>query len=92
MSLILKDTQARIDHAFDWTGYLDGQAIAESTWEAAPEEAGGVAVEAAAFDLGRSSARLTGGIAGRVYRVTNRVTLSDGQEDERSLTVRVEER
>ena len=40
----------------------------------------------------RSSARLSGGIVGRVYRLTNRVTLSDGQVDERSVTMRVEER
>jgi len=29
---------------------------------------------------------------GRLYRLTNRVTLSDGQMDERSVTIRVEER
>ena len=40
----------------------------------------------------RSSARLTGGRLGRVYRLTNRVTLTDGQVADRSVTIRVEER
>ncbi|WP_443028026.1 phage fiber-tail adaptor protein [Sphingopyxis sp. Root1497] len=46
----------------------------------------------ASHDLLRCAATLDGGEAGGVYRVTNRVTLSDGQIDERSLTLRVEER
>ena len=49
-------------------------------------------VEANAFEAQRSSVRLNGGVAGRIYRLTNRVTLSDGQVDERSVTMRVEER
>lgn len=49
-------------------------------------------MEATAFEAQRSSARLAGGIVGRLYRLTNRVTLSDGQMDERSVTIRVEER
>ena len=57
-----------------------------------PAEGGGVAVEADAVDGLRSSVRLGGGRIGRLYRITNRVTLSDGQVDERSIHIRVEER
>lgn len=92
MSFYLKDPQSRVDYAIDWGGYLDGQTIAESLWSVTPDEAGGIAVESASFDLNRSAARITGGRAGRVYSIANRVTMSDGSVDERSITLRVEER
>lgn len=92
MKLYLKDPQARIDHEIDWSAYLAGQHVAASAWEVNPIEAGGMAVEADAFEDRRTSVRLSGGAVGKLYRVTNRVTLSDGQVDERSIHVRVEER
>jgi hypothetical protein len=93
MAMVVKDPDTRIDYEFDWGGaYPDGEALVASRWTVAPEEDGGVAVAAAAHGLVRSTVTLAGGIAGRVYRVTNQVTLSDGQIDERSMTMRVEER
>ncbi len=93
MTMMVKDPDSRIDFEFDWAvAYPDGQAVIASAWTVVPDEAGGVTVAGAAHDLMRATATLAGGVAGRVYRVTNRVTLSDGQIDERSMTVRVEER
>lgn len=92
MSLHIKDPQARIDHAIDWSAYLAGQAIVASGWSVAPEEEGGLAVVDTAFEPTRTSGRMNGGLAGRLYRVTNQVTLSDGQIDERSAYFRVEDR
>ena len=93
MAMMVKDPDARIDFEFDWHAACpDGQAVAASLWTVAPSEAGGVAIAAAAHDLTQATATLAGGVAGHVYRVTNRVTISDGQIDERSVTVRVEER
>lgn len=93
MAMVAKDPDTRIDYEFEWgAAYPDGQTLVASLWAVVPDEAGGVAVAAAAHDAGRATATLAGGIAGRVYRVTNRVTMSDGQIDERSMTVRVEDR
>ena len=93
MTMMVKDPDSRIDFEFDWAvAYPDGQAVTASAWAVVPGEAGGVAIAGGAHDLMRATATLAGGVAGRVYRVTNRVTLSDGQIDERSMTVRVEER
>lgn len=92
MSLYLKDADSRIDHSVDWAAYLAGQSIIASAWSVAPVEAGGLVVEASAFEAARTSVRVSGGVVGRLYRLTNRVTLSDGQVDERSVTFRVEER
>ena len=93
MSFYLKDPDGRIDYSIDWgAAYLDGQVIADSQWGVSPEEVDGVAIDVASFDFTRTAVTLTGGVAGHVYRIGNRVTLSDGRSDERSLTVRVEER
>ncbi|MGE4322921.1 MAG: hypothetical protein AB7E60_07805 [Sphingobium sp.] len=92
MSLYVKDPQGRIDHVLDWSAYLSGQSVVASLWTVTPDEEGGVMVDAQAFEPQRTSVRLSGGRIGRLYRATNRVTLSDGQVDERSIHFRVEER
>lgn len=93
MSFYLKDPGSRIDYAIEWGGaYLDDQVLAGSSWTVMPAEAGGVEVAASSFDLTRTAATLSGGVGGHVYSVVNRVILSDGQVDERSITLRVEER
>lgn len=93
MSLFLKDPGASLDWTVDWAaGYLDGQTISDSQWTALPEESGGIAVASTMLQPTRTSATLSGGVPGHIYRISNRVTLSDGRMDERALTVRVEER
>ncbi len=93
MTMVVKDPDTRIDFEFDWTAACsDGRAVVASAWTVTPDEAEGVIAAAAGHDLMLSTATLAGGIAGHVYRVTNRVTLSDGQIDERSMAMRVEER
>ncbi|HZF95776.1 MAG TPA: hypothetical protein VEZ20_13000 [Allosphingosinicella sp.] len=93
MTFYLKDPLSRVDYALNWgANYLDGQTIVGSGWTVEPEELGGVAVLDESYDLLRSAARLGGGVAGRVYSVSNQVALSDGTLDRRSIHVRVEER
>lgn len=93
MGFYLKDPGARIDYTVDWAaGYLAGDTIATSTWTVAPEELDGIAVAETAQAAGRAAATLTGGIAGHVYRVTNRVVLTSGRSEERTLAIRVDER
>ncbi len=93
MGMMLKDPGARLVHGVEWgVAYLEGQYLTASSWSVVPDEAGGVSVDGHSFDPVRSSVTLAGGREGVSYRVTNRVTLSDGQVDERSLMVRVEQR
>jgi hypothetical protein len=92
MSFYLKDPRSRVDYAIDWIGYLDGQAVTASSWTVTPDEPEGIVVDAASFDLVRTAARLSGGVPGHVYSVSNLVTLSDGSSDERSICLRVEQR
>lgn len=93
MSLFLKDPGAALDWTVDWAaGYLGDETIAGSEWSVMPVENGGIAIVSSARQARRTAATIEGGIAGHVYRVANRVMLTNGQADERSLTIRVEQR
>ena len=93
MGFYLKDPASSIDYTVDWgAGYLDGQTIAASSWRVEPQEAGGLVAEASATGSGRTIVTLAKGRSGRVYRVVNKVTLSDGRSDERTVSIRVDER
>ena len=93
MSLLLKDPLAVLDYAVDWGDqYLDGDLLLESAWSVTPAENGGVSVLTDSFDDRTSRIKLSGGIAGRIYRVCNRVVTAGGREDSRSLVLRVEAR
>lgn len=93
MTLLLKDPAARLDYAVDWgADYLTDDLLIDSGWSVAPDEAGGVAVTADGHDATVASVTVGGGIAGRVYRLTNQVTTSCGRRDSRSITIRVERR
>ena len=90
MNIFLKDPGGVIEHAVDWdAGYLAGRTISQSVWAVAPT---GLTLTGARLGAGRAAITLSGGTGGSVYRVSNRVTLSDGSSDERTLVVRVEER
>ena len=92
MSYYLKDPGSRVDYAIEWLPYLAGQTIEASQWTVDPAEQDGLAISDPRGDGSRTAASFTGGIVGQVYRVSNRVTLSDGTIDERSICLRVEQR
>jgi hypothetical protein len=94
MTLLLKDPEAVLDYSIDWGAeYLgEGDLIADSAWSVSPDEAEGVTIVGSDFDASSSSVKAGGGIAGRLYKLVNRVTLDSGRVDERSIVLRVEKR
>lgn len=96
----VKDPAAVLDYAVDWlgagAGYLGRTTppltIAASVFTITPVEAGGLVASNETFDLSKTSLRLSGGIVGHLYQVTNRITASNGTTDERSFLIRVENR
>jgi hypothetical protein len=93
MELYLKDPEAVVSYAIDWGfAYLGPLAIAVSEWEISPVESGGLMLAAHDHDLRSTSASVGGGIIGHVYRLANKVMLSDGSRDVRSIGLRVEAR
>jgi hypothetical protein len=93
MSTFLKDPGATLDYTIDWgAGYLDAATLTASTWTVLPVEPGGLAIGAQIQSATRTSVTLAGGVPGHFYRVANQVVMSDGKSDERSVSVRVEQR
>jgi hypothetical protein len=94
MTLLLKDPDAVLDYAVDWGAeYLSADDIlAESSWSVEPDETDGVVVVGSSFEDRLSSVQAGGGIAGRLYRLANRVVTQSGRIDERSIMLRVEKR
>jgi hypothetical protein len=90
--MFLKDPEAVLDYRVDWTAAVGGGALQTSNWAVEPVEAGGVTVVSAVLDGALATVRLAGGLPGHVYVVGNRVMQADGTVDERSLTLRVEDR
>lgn len=93
MSLLLKDADAVLDYQVDWGAeYLDGDVLARSRWSVAPDEPSGLRIAHDQFDERAATVQVTGGEAGKLYRLSNHVVTACGREDCRSITLRVEER
>lgn len=93
MALLLKDPLAALDYAVDWgLEYLDGDSVAESSWSVNPAEPGGVEVSNSRLSGAVTTVTAAGGIAGRIYQLSNHVVLASGLTDSRSIIVRVEAR
>ena len=90
MGMFLKDPAARLDYVVDWSAnYLGSATIAASDWDVEPP---GATVSATVLTPTRTGATIDGGVPGAIYRVVNRITLSDGRTDDRSLVIRIEAR
>jgi len=90
VGIFLKDPDARLDYAVDWSAdFLGAATIAASTWTVDPT---GVTVGATVATPSRTGATIEGGVPGIVYRVVNHITLSDGRRDDRTLALRIEAR
>lgn len=101
MDVKFQDPQARLDYHFEWQCWLaPGDYLTESEW-LVPD--GLTATEPTLFvgqerDLAgdyqpvqRTTVFLTGGIAGEVYTVTNRITTARGRQEDRSFELRIKE-
>ena len=91
LPLIVKDPNANLDYKIDWTDWLGADTISASTWSI-PGTAGGLTVGTSSFTTKIATVFLSGGTAGQVVRVTNRITTSLGRIDDRSFNVRLVER
>ena len=84
---VLKDANAIETFTIDWAPYIGtGDTISTHAWSIAPS--GGPAIS------GTTSSAVTvgtGGTAGKIYQLTNRITTSAGVTADRSIALRVED-
>jgi len=94
--LLLKDPGSITDFRIDWgTAFLgDGEAVTSSSWEIFPvEPPGGLVVDnEPPFTATDTTVFISGGIAGHLYQLTNRITTDQGRTDERSFIIRMAEK
>lgn len=84
-----KDPDAVLDWVWDWNEWLDeGETIATSTYIVSV----GITVDSDSNTTKTATVWLSGGTAGQVYSVTNRIVTTAGRTDDRSITIRVTER
>jgi hypothetical protein len=83
-----KDPNAVLDYSIDWTRWLAGDQIAAGEW-IVPS---GLTKMADSKTSTSATVWLSGGTADQSYIVTNRITTAAGRTEDRSFTIRVEER
>lgn len=84
-----KDPNAVLDWVWDWNEWLDdGETISTSSFIVTV----GITVNSTSHTTKTATVWLSGGTAGQVYQVTNRIVTSAGRTDDRSITIRVTER
>lgn len=82
-----KDPDAVLDYTRDWTTYLNGDAIATSTFIVPA----GITKDSETNDTTSATVWLSGGADGEYYLVTNRITTAAGRTDDRSFLIYVKE-
>ena len=102
MKTYVKDPQAELDYKFDWAPLTNEAPGAVSDWLASGETiesytltiAGGITnVSDSRTDSNTSvTVWLSGGSAGREYRVTCHIVTSAWREDDRTIVVKVRQR
>lgn len=84
-----KDPDANLDYGIDWSDWLaSGETISVSAWTVPS----GITEGTKSNDGTTVKVWLSGGTAGEIYTISNKITTSDGRIDERSFDVVVEER
>lgn len=87
----IKDPSAKLDYSFDWSLYLDSATIKNSSFSADSNDL--TLTDDITVD-NISTVFVSGGIAGKVYTITNTITFdTNGAEatEERSLQLFIEE-
>ena len=85
----IKDPDAVLDYGLDWSNWLaSGETISSSSWVVET----GLTKDSSSNTTTTATVWLSGGTAGRTYRITNSIVTSTGREDDRSILIKVIER
>lgn len=85
-----KDPDAVLDYSVDWTAWLAGDQIASSEWLL--EQGALLEIITDTHTATKATVWLRGGQEGTTYIVTNRIVTSGGRTDDRTISVKVEDR
>jgi hypothetical protein len=85
-----KDPDAVLDYSVDWALWLAGDEISTSEWIL--EEGALLEQVIASNTATKATVWLRGGQSGITYSVTNRIVTVGGRTDDRTISVKVEDR
>jgi hypothetical protein len=90
MTTFKKDPNAVLDYTFDWAPYLTpiGDTIASVTWVLST----GLTKVSQSNTSTSATAFVSGGVAGEKATLTCRIVTTGGRTDDRSVTLKIEER
>lgn len=88
-SVYQKDPQAVLNYVFDWSLWL---ALGETISSVVNTVPAGLTLTSASNTTTTATLKLSGGTAGQSYKVSNRITTSTSQVDERTIIIQVDER
>ena len=92
----IKDPDAILDYRFDWSSWLqNGDTISSCQFIVSPGITVGNGSNGALAPTNtttNATVWLIGGTAGQVYTVTSRIVTSQGRTDDRTITIRVQNR
>lgn len=88
IAVFIKDPDAILDYALNWTKWLEGDTISVGTWtiDAGPT------IASQSVSGGIVTMFLTGGADGVSYSARCRVTTVGGRTDDRTIQIQVRER
>lgn len=84
----LKDPNAILDYQINWATWLGTDTISSSSWTAPT----GITKVSDTSTTTTTTIWLSGGTAGASYEVVNRIVTAGGRTEDRSITIRIEER
>lgn len=84
----VKDPDGVDDYGFDWAAWLGDETISNSIWLIPAA----VSNELDSHDNTTTTIRVSGGVSGSSYQLTNRVTSSGGRSEDRTGVLKVKER
>lgn len=86
-----KDPDEELDYQFDWSARLEiGETIATSTF--LTNEDAVITINRFSISGGLTTFWATGGVAGSVVQITNRITTSAGRGYDKTATLRIQSR
>jgi hypothetical protein len=83
-----KDPNAILDYAIDWSAWLGTDTIASSTWTVPT----GITKVSDTNTTTKTTIWLSGGTAGQVYTLTNRIVTTGVRTEDRSIIIYAQER
>lgn len=85
-AVCFQDPVSTLDYNVDWSSWLNGDTLTSSSWTTHPD----VTTTNASFTGTITTVFLSGGTAGKTYKVKNRITTSNGRTEEETfdLTIR----